>query len=105
MKEIIAEVNALSTGELIRANKQNPLFYSDHEAFGVIDEEVEESFIEAQKMCSYRAMFRDALHCDCEEDKRLGVTELRKAAVLCACEAIQVIAMCDKFFMSKEAKQ
>ena len=104
MREIIKGVNVMATGELLRANKDNPLFHSNHEAFGVIDEEVEEVNTELENMLTFRKFFRNAVHRDCEEEQKEYVIKLRKAAMLCACEAIQVVAMCDKYFMGKEAQ-
>ena len=40
MKELQRDIEYLVSEELTRANKKNPPFHSDHEAFGVIDEEV-----------------------------------------------------------------
>ena len=38
MKELQRDIEYLVSEELTRANKKNPLFHSDHEAFGVIEE-------------------------------------------------------------------
>lgn len=103
MQEIIKGVNALATEEMIRANKEHPLFHSDHEALGVIGEEVNEATIEKDRIEVAFKNFRTSVYSDREDWKKADdIKDLRKAAVLCACEAIQTVAMCDKYFMGKE---
>lgn len=106
MKEIIRGVNVLATEEMIRANKEHPLFRSDHEALGVIGEEVNEVAIEKDKIDMAFKNFQTSVYQDREDRKKNDdIKDLRKAAVLCACEAIQTVAMCDKYFMGKECKE
>jgi hypothetical protein len=93
-------VNGLVNKELETANSKKPLFHSPHEAYGVIEEEFSEMADEAQQMGKAFEGFRQAVHKD--EEITPTLRQMRKRAVLCAAEAIQVAAMCDKAIMSKE---
>ena len=106
MNEIIKGVNALATEELIRANKEHPLFHSDHEALAVIMEEVSECAEEAERLEIMIESFKDAVFTGRDDTtKKARAQGLRKRAVMCAREAIQTVAMCDKYFMGKECKE
>lgn len=101
MEQIIKGVQELSLHELIMANMKFPLFASDHEAYGVICEEVEETSSELQKMKDSLEIFKRCVFGDMAlTDKEVAIRKLRASAVLCAAESIQVIAMCDKQIMS-----
>lgn len=103
MKELQRDIEYLVSEELTRANKKNPLFHSDHEAFGVIDEEVREVIDETELIIYWCKRFRALTHRDgSREVKDDAITSIKEAAVLCACEAVQVAAMCDKWVMSNE---
>lgn len=106
MQELVKGVNALAIEELIRANGNFPLFHSDHEGLAVIEEEVEEATIEAHRLSEQFEIFKRSVFTDMDDWKKQDdIRDIRKTALLCACETIQVIAMCDKFRMSKEAKK
>ena len=62
MKELQRDIEYLVSEELTRANKKNPLFHSDHEAFGVIDEEVREVIDEVGLITANCTEFRDATY-------------------------------------------
>lgn len=100
MEKIIQGVQRLAMQELIHANEKKPLFASDHEAYGVLAEEVYETECECKQMCDWLEQFKIATFKDC--DARTAVRKLRASAVLCAAEAIQVVAMCDKQVISKD---
>ena len=103
MKELQRDIEYLVSEELTRANKKNPLFHSDHEAFAVIDEEVWEVMQEFELMSAGCKNFRDATYRDrSTELKGNAVAMIKNAAVRCACEAVQVAAMCEKWVMSNE---
>lgn len=103
MKELQRDIGFLVIKELDRANKKNPLFHSDHEAFGVIDEEVRETIDEAESIVIRFAGFRAAVHKDGSKKLKGGaIASIKEAAVRCACEAVQVAAMCDKWVQSNE---
>lgn len=103
MKELQRDIDFLVSEELTRANKKNPLFHSDHEAFGVIDEEVKETMDETKSVVARCAGFRRAVHGDYSKEFKGGcIVSIKEAAIRCACEAVQVAAMCDKWVMSNE---
>ena len=106
MKELQRDIGFLVIKELDRANKKNPLFHSDHEAFGVIDEEVREVIGEVGLITANCTEFRDATYKDSVFDaKAEAILRIKIAAVKCACEAVQVAAMCDKWVMSNEKNE
>lgn len=92
------EIEALVKRELEEANKIHPQFSSTHEGYAVILEETEElaeESIEIHKIIkTWWAYLRK------DEDiaiQKNRVENIRKHAVNAVKEAIQVIAMCDKF--------
>ena len=98
MKELQRDIEYLISEELTRANKKNPLFHSDHEAFGVIDE--------VGLITANCTEFRDATYKDSVFDTKAdAILRIKIAAVKCACEAVQVAAMCDKWVMSNEKNE
>lgn len=92
------EIEALVKRELEEANKIHPQFSSTHEGYAIILEETEElaeESIEIHKIIkTWWAYLRK------DEDiaiQKNRVENIRKHAVNAVKEAIQVIAMCDKF--------
>ena len=103
MKELQRDIEYLVSEELTRANKKNPLFHSDHEAFGVIEEEVREVIGEAGLIAANCTKFRYATYKDSAFDTKAdAILRIKIAAVKCACEAVQVAAMCEKWVMTDE---
>lgn len=106
MKDILIEIDRLAADELERANKAHPLFHSDHEGVAVIEEEileVEENLVmvrEAFKLIK-KYVYKDTQYM-IKEGELIGT--LRNSAEFAAAELIQVIAMCDKFVKSQEAR-
>ena len=84
------------------ANEQHPLFASNHEGYAVIHEEMEEARDEILKMEYYDGL----LWSDVKEDENVDedAEEVEKHAVRCACECIQVEAMCRKLKLRKKRK-
>lgn len=106
MKELQRDIEYLVSEELIRANKKNPLFHSDHEALGVIDEEVWETIDESESIIVRYTGFRTAVHKDGSKKlKGDAIASIKEAAVRCAYEAVQVAAMCDKWVQSNEKNE
>ena len=92
--EIRQGVEELSDNELRKAISDHGYFHSDHEKESVIREEFEEAMDEVTDM---RADF----HWLWERIKKnepytMELDSLRLHALNCACECIQVIAMCNK---------
>ena len=97
------EVIKLVTDEVLRANKQFPLFRSDHEAVGVIAEEVEEMRTETINTTSHYEWFKMAVFDDFDFDvKKEAIDNIEMTATELACEAVQVAAMARKWKMSNK---
>lgn len=95
------EIEMLAKEELMTANKRFPLFHSSPEGYAVILEEVEELSEEAEEM--EKTINSWWMYIRRNEDinvQKKRVDRIREHAVNAAMEAIQVIAMCDKFKMS-----
>lgn len=95
------EIEILANEELSSANEKFPLFHSSHEGFAVLLEEAEELAEESDEiekiMHSWWMYLRRDENIDIQKKR---VDKIRRHAVDAAMEAIQVIAMCDKFKMS-----
>ena len=92
------EIEALVKRELEEANKIHPQFSSTHEGYAVILEETEELAEESIEIHKIIKTWWTCLRKD--EDiaiQKNRVENIRKHAVNAVKEAIQVIAMCDKF--------
>lgn len=103
MEELMREVAEMENRELIRALEHHPLFNSDHEAYAVILEEMEE--LEAEVKNSRKAM-KDMW--DYVKEDEPGIVNLKSATVeacflRAAGEAIQAAAMCSKLRKSQDA--
>ena len=95
------EIEMLAREELESANKKFPLFHGSHEGFAVLLEEAEELAEESDEI--EKIMNSWWLYIRRDEDidvQKKRVDRIRSHAVNAAMEAIQVIAMCDKFKMS-----
>lgn len=96
MNVVSEDVEKLVEKELASANKQFPAFASEHEAWAVMHEEIDEC----------REVFelltrQDGLLWECVKGNRGYadglVKEMREAAEMLACEAVQVAAMAQKY--------
>ncbi len=96
----LSKIQALAYEELKEANKKYPLFHSDHEAYAVIMEELEETEenVKAMGYC-IQGMWNYVKR---DKKPRKSVENLKNFALKTAAEAIQVAAMCDKFLMTKD---
>lgn len=91
-------IEEASEYEKYNAITEHGSFHSQHEAWAVLKEEVEE-------MCQAinRGIFQSMLYTlwiDVKADKLVDKTrlnEVREAAMTAACECVQVMAMCDKW--------
>lgn len=92
------EIENLVNRELEEANKIHPQFSSTHEGYAVILEETEELAEESEEIEKLIRTWWAYLRKD--EDtgiQKRRVEKIRIHAVNAVKEAIQVIAMCDKF--------
>ena len=87
--------------ELKEANKSHPMFHSDHEAYAVIKEEIEEASFESISLENYLGNLWHKVVTD-ETNKTRVYEEMKKASIRAIQEAIQVAAMCDKAIASIE---
>lgn len=96
MNAVSEDIAKLTEKELASANAQFPPFASEHEAWAVMHEELDEC----------REVFevltrQDGFLWDCVKGKRGYadglVKEMREAAEMLACEAVQVAAMAQKY--------
>lgn len=90
----IEKIKELVQQELKEANEIHPQFHSDHEAWAVIEEEVEECKEALEYLQSYmRVMWRGI-----REDRDIDglLTFAQRQAMNLAAEAIQVAAMYEK---------
>lgn len=104
MNAVSEDVEKLVEKKLISANKQFPAFASEHEAWAVMHEELDEC----------REVFglltrQDVLLWECVKGNRGYadglVKEMREAAEMLACEAIQVAAMARKYLDMLEREE
>lgn len=87
------------------ANKVHPLFSSNHEAYAVIKEEIEEAESDMKLMLTYLGHMWDAIKEDDDENTSSAETMIDAYAYHCAAECVQVAAMCKKMRMSNDGKQ
>lgn len=106
MKDILIEIDRIVADELERANKVYPLFHSDHEGVAVIEEEIMEAKTDIGMLdCLFGNLKSNVYRDNIEHIKKINLVEsIRNNASLAAAELIQVIAMCDKFEKSQEAR-
>lgn len=94
------EIERLIAMELEEANKVHPLFASDHEAYAVIKEEIEETEKEAESVRSFLKTLWWSIKHD-RDDTAKQYKLMKEAAIRQIQEAIQIAAMCDKALKSK----
>lgn len=90
----IKTIEELVQQELEFANSVHPQFASDHEAWAVIKEELEECQSEIYNLNSDMQL----IWCQIRNDKSINewLTFAKRRAMNLAAEAIQVAAMCEK---------
>lgn len=103
MKELFDSVTRIEKEELVRANKENPLFSSDHEGIAVIDEELWEADEVRRKVSRLFSEVKSMTFVNRPEEARRYARDLKMTALLTACEYIQVAAMAEKFNMDEES--
>ncbi len=85
-------VKGLAEDECGHAVIEHGKFNSDHEAYSIIREEAEEAADELRSMDIQLENIWNAV----KRDDEIKVDSLYDAAIRCACECIQVAAMCRK---------
>jgi hypothetical protein len=103
MEQIKSEIERIAKDELKRANEKFPLFHSKHEGFAVILEEIWESENEFKYIKHFSKELKWSVFCDYpEHEVKSAVKSLKNTAVKACAELVQVVAMCDKFIMSRD---
>jgi len=105
MKELLNEVEQAVENELARANKQHPLFNSLHQSYGILAEEIaeaKEAFEETERMFD---RFFMCMRKDDYSSANDNLEHIKKNAIDCAAEMIQVAAMAQKAIDSNAVKE
>lgn len=102
MKQLISDVEKLTTQELTRANEKFPLFHSSHEGYAVLLEEVQELQHDVTAIDGKYCSLVNGLWCSIKNNNpsKNDVTQIKQYAIHAAAEAIQVAAMAQKFIDS-----
>lgn len=90
----IAEIERLIEKELKDANRNHPPLASDHEAYAVIKEELEETEAELKKLFVYLSSVWHQVKNDTKPTR--DYHGMKIAAIRLIQEGIQVAAMCEK---------
>lgn len=94
-------IDELIDQELIEANKQyQAMFNSEHEAYAVLIEEIDEVFDEINKIAEVRLMLWENIKGN--KNTKLILIELQKLSLKLIKESIQVAAMLKKYRNSIE---
>lgn len=106
MDNLIRGVEALIQQELAYARKDHgDTFHSPHEAFGVIAEELHEASEMYSMIHENNKTMLNALRFDSPSLMDDACVGLRRAAMLTACELIQVAAMAEKAMIPDERRE
>ena len=105
MIELAKDVAVAAMDELDRANKNHPLFRSNHEGLAVISEEVWEAIVEAEVVRKLATDMRIAIYKDNDDLADATARKLCRRAVYAACEYIQVAAMAQKYIDSRKIRR
>lgn len=93
-----SNIQIAAVNEKIAAIAQHGKFHSPHEAWAVLKEEVEEMCQEVNRGAFQSLLY--ALWVDVKHDKKTDqakLDEIYENAFKCACECVQVMAMCLKW--------
>lgn len=105
MKELLNEVEQAVENELARANKQHPLFNSLHQSYGILAEEI----AEAKEAFEETEIMFDKFFMCMRKDDYSSVNDylayIKKNAIDCAAEMVQVAAMAQKAIDSNAVKE
>ena len=106
MQELRESVRKLIDEELERANKNWPMFRSDHEGVAVVDEEFYETAQEYTSLYEAVQDLEKAIYTDAAvSQSHTDALDIEFIATELACEAIQVAAMGRKFIESREQRK
>ena len=101
LKSVLKDLNPIIKGELMRAQFHNgKTFHSPHEGYAVIKEEMEEC---SEALVKTWNVFNDVWEAIRDDREVPGdkMWDMKRCAEETAAEAVQVVAMCHKFMISK----
>ena len=104
MENLKLQIRVLADKELERANEMFPLFHSDHEGLGVLEEEMFEVGVEWECVKAIFDDFAVDVFKDDEMEKIIDIENMKNCAINACAEMIQVIAMCNKFIDSRNER-
>ena len=97
MTKLLMRVNIVTEQELVEANKNFPLFHSNHEAYAVIKEEVEETEEDNTDTVNNVLYFWKQIKQNANKKQiKQTLEDIKSSAIHAACEAIQTAAMAQK---------
>ena len=105
MKELLIDMEQAMDRELERANKLHPLFNSLHQSYGILAEEIaeaKEAFEETERMFD---SFFMCVRKDNYSSANDNLEHIKKNALDCAAEMVQVAAMAQKAIDSNAMKE
>lgn len=106
MDQLIQSVTGLVGEEYQRAAEEHgAAARSPHEGYGLIKEEIEEADVQMAIVNQRVNAYWDSVKADAYPTQRHFLNEIKRAAVLRACELIQVAAMADKALAGYEKEE
>ena len=93
-------IRVLALTEMRTANRINPPFIDAHHGYAVLKEEIEETEEELKAVKQMLESMWSSIRND--TTPKMSVTMMEEHAINLAAEAIQVIAMCEKFRNSSQ---
>lgn len=105
MMSLVAGAEKLAMEELERANKNFPLFTSDHEGYAVIREELEEACAESNAAVRELEKAWNHIKANNEQGACTAIMCTRKTLLRGIAEMIQAAAMCEKCIQSQEERK
>lgn len=103
-EEAKKEVEKAIAAEVINAESYSTAYASEHEAYAVIKEELEETHEVLEQACKQLQYFWEKLKSGhfSEEDRKYNIVHIHQYAQNTALEAIQVCACCEKLLKNKK---
>ena len=105
MEKLLFDMRCATCNELERANKQHSMFNSLHEEYGILAEEIaeaKEAFEETERMFD---SFFMCVRKDNYSSANDNLEHIKKNALDCAAEMVQVAAMAQKAIDSNAMKE
>ena len=101
--ELIEHLSEEVIGEVERAKEEHEEFFSsNHEAYAVLKEEIEETLVEIDNIMAVLDKIWESVKLDSNISGL--ASRMQKTALLCAAELIQVSGVCEKIIRTEEIK-